>query len=316
MSQRALAAPPALRTLVSGIVDYAGLFPPASLEMRSAVDNYSTYRASADAWMLGRFVVPVARLDEWRAAVVFLDGERASTWRGARLSALLSGEFAREAELIADFNAIEPHGVRIDVAEGRTATGDAVLATAAAMPDDVTLYCELPHRDDPLHLLQAVRAAGARAKIRTGGVTPDAFPTSAEIVRFLRRCIEADVTAKATAGLHHPLRGEFRLTYAPDAIRGMMYGYLNVFLCAAALRNGASDALATAILLLVDGAAIRIVGDAVHITLNPSVDGADDAHLPLRVLAATRDAGLVAFGSCSFREPVDELDAVLGASLQ
>ncbi len=296
-----VATPDALRTLVAGVVDYAGLFPPASLQMTDAVRNYADYRRSDDAWMLGRFVVPVSRLNEWQAAVGSLDASDVTGWHGATLSALLSGEFAREAEQIAAFNALAPFGVIIDVAEGRTATPDAVLATAAAMPDDVLLYCEIAHRDDPLALLQSVKSASVRAKIRTGGVTPDVFPTPAEIIRFLRRCIETGVTAKATAGLHHPLRGEYRLTYAPDAIRGTMYGYLNVFLAAAALSAGASDEQATSILLLEDRGAIAMSDVSVRV---------GEFYVSNTVLAATRSSGLVAFGSCSFREPVDELAAL------
>ena len=312
MSQGVHAAPSsALRTLIAGIVDYAGLFPPASLDMPIAVANYADYRACSDAWMLGRFVVPVARLKEWHATMASLSNDQAAAWHGARLSALLSGEYAREAEIIAAFNATQPFGVRMDVAEGRTGSPDAVLAMAAAMPDDVMLYCELPHRDDPNALIAAVRDAKVRAKIRTGGVTPDAFPTVAEIVRFLRCCIEMGVTAKATAGLHHPLRGEFRLTYAPDAIRGMMYGYLNLFLCAAALLDGASDAEAAALLLLESPTAVRPSDGTVRISLGANIAGRNTIELNEPTLAATRRSGVVAFGSCSFREPVDELRVLL-----
>ncbi|MBC7841337.1 MAG: hypothetical protein H7099_03465 [Gemmatimonadaceae bacterium] len=295
----------AVRALVTGLVDYAGLFPPAALDMSTAVANYAHYRASDDAWMLGRFVVPVSRLDEWSAAVGTLTAAERSAWSGARLSALLSGEFSREAEQISAFNAAEPFGVRIDVAEGRTATPDAVLATAAAMPDDVLLYCELPHREDPLALLQAVKSAHVRAKIRTGGVTRDAFPTPHEIIRFLRRCVETGVTAKATAGLHHPLRGEYRLTYAPDAVRGTMYGYLNVFLAAAAVRAGASDDEAVVILLATDPASLAFASDGV-VVAGISVSAS--------AVAEARRSSVVAFGSCSFLEPVEELGALLAGS--
>jgi hypothetical protein len=275
--------------------------------MTAAVANYAQYRASADVWMLGRFVVPVAKLDDWTRAVGALSADAQAAWHGARLSALLSGEFAREAEQIAEFNAAAPFGVLIDVAEGRTGTPDTVLATAAAMPDDVTLYCELPLRDDPIDLLRAVKSAGVRAKIRTGGVTPDAFPAVSEIVRFLRRCVELDVTAKATAGLHHPVRGDYRLTYAPDAIRGTMYGYLNVFLAAAALRMGAPDAIASAILLEQARAAFVFREDA--IVYAPA--GVETIAFLVPTLSDVRGAGVVAFGSCSFREPVDELSAIV-----
>ena len=307
MSHRVLAAPPALRTLVAGVVDYAGLFPPASLDMATAVANYASYRASDEAWMLGRFVVPVAKLDDWHTAVAALSIAQREAWDGARLSALLSGEFSIEATRIAAFNADAPFGVIIDVAEGRTGTADTVLAKAAAMPDDVMLYCELPHASDPQPLLHAVKSANARAKIRTGGVTPDAFPTPDEIVRFLRRCMESGVTAKATAGLHHPLRGEFRLTYAPDAVRGVMYGYLNVFLAAAAMSIGADDAMTRAILTEMRGESFVVRDDAVVF----APDGVETVTLLQPSLAAMRASGVVAFGSCSFREPVDELGVLL-----
>ena len=308
MSHGVLAAPAALRTLVAGIVDYAGLFPPASLEMSQAVANFAMYRGSVDAWMLGRFVVPVARLGAWRAAVAASDTTARAAWQDARLSALLSGEYAHETNEIADFNAEIPFGVRIDVVEARTSSSDSILAVAAALSDDVTLYCELPHRNDPAVLLQSVRSAHARAKLRTGGVTPDTFPAPSEIVRFLRRCIEAGVTAKATAGLHHPLRGTYRLTYEPTAVRGAMYGYLNVFLCAAALRDGASDDVATALLLLDDASAITFDGGSIRVALQPTVESRTDVELRETTLAAMRAEGVVAFGSCSFREPVDELE--------
>ena len=47
-----------------GLVDYAGLFPPAALAMAEAARRYAAYLGSPEAWMLGRFVVPVERLDE------------------------------------------------------------------------------------------------------------------------------------------------------------------------------------------------------------------------------------------------------------
>jgi hypothetical protein len=295
------AAPDALGALLAGVVDYAGLFPPAALDMHAAVANYASYRAGPDRWMLGRFVVPAAQLEELATAVGALPMEHRLAWRGARISAILSGEFASQALEIEAFNARAAHGMCIDVVEGRTPAPDAVLAMAAAMPNGVTLYCELPHRDDPVQLLPSVRAAAARAKLRTGGVTTDAFPAPSEIVRFLRRCHDAGVTAKVTAGLHHALRAEYALTYAPAAQRGMMFGYLNVFLCAAAIGVGASDATAMDILMLTDRTRITRTTDGVR---------AAGCDITTASLVSARRDRLVAFGSCSFREPVDELAAL------
>ena len=52
------------RALLAGLVDYAGLFPPAALDMEAAVAEYARRRRAPEAWMLGRFVAPAARLVE------------------------------------------------------------------------------------------------------------------------------------------------------------------------------------------------------------------------------------------------------------
>lgn len=53
-----------LRVLLHEIIDYAGLFPPARLEMQPALANYLRYHSGPHAWMLGRFVCPCTRLEE------------------------------------------------------------------------------------------------------------------------------------------------------------------------------------------------------------------------------------------------------------
>src|SRR5258708_21514392 len=55
---------PSLRALLTGAIDYAGMFPPAKLPLEEAFRNYLNYRESPDAWMLGRFICPVGRLEE------------------------------------------------------------------------------------------------------------------------------------------------------------------------------------------------------------------------------------------------------------
>src|SRR4029453_16093606 len=108
----------------------------------------------------------------------------------------------------------------------------------AKVPPAITTYVELPIDDDLGSRLAILSHAGARAKVRTGGLTEGAFPASHALARFIQSCADAGVPFKATAGLHHPLRGDYRLTYEPGSPHGMMFGFLNVFLAAAFARTG------------------------------------------------------------------------------
>ena len=53
-----------VRALLTGIIDYAGMFPPANLPLDEALRNYLRYRSEPESWMLGRFICPAARLAE------------------------------------------------------------------------------------------------------------------------------------------------------------------------------------------------------------------------------------------------------------
>jgi hypothetical protein len=283
----------ALRALLAAIVDYAGLFPPAGLDMARAVRNYAHYRASGDAWMLGRFIVPVGRLDEFRVARAALSDD--APWR---LSALVGDDVARDVDRAGTFNARSDTGATIDCLEGRTSTPDDVAALAGLPVDGFIIFGELPFAVEPAPVLSALRSAGFNAKLRTGGVTADAFPQPDWLVHVMRACIDARVTFKATAGLHHPIRGSYALTYADGAPSGTMYGYLNLFLTAAALARGMSEVDATALLAEQDASAFTFLRDGIR--WRDRTIGAEDIRI-------ARERVATSFGSCSFREPVDEL---------
>lgn len=285
----------ALETLLDGLVDYAGLFPPAALPMDAAVRNYAAYRQGAQRYLLARFVLPAARLDEFLQAVSRVES---STDDGPwPLSVLAS---PADAAAITAFN--HTHGGRwsVDTIEAKASTPADVAALALAF-GGYTVYVEIPVADDPTVLVQAISAAHLRAKIRTGGVTVDAFPEPDAVLRFLAECVQRQVPFKATAGLHHPLRGEYPLTYAPDAPRGMMYGFLNVFLAATLMHAGHEPS--TLLALLDERDKATIVADANGISWR-------GLHASAAQVAQARTRFAGSFGSCSFEEPVQDLAAL------
>jgi acetoacetyl-CoA synthetase len=288
--------------LTWGMIDYAGLFPPSLLSMDDAVAEYRRRALGPESGFLSRFVVPVARLDEFARTVQATPDDQVF-WR---LSAIVGPDPEADAEGLARFHASHGAWARAEAIEHRVADASAVeRAVAAFSPDDGwELWLEVP-RDEPARMyevLDAIRARGVGAKIRTGGVIPDAFPTPEQLCDFIAACVDRGVVFKATAGLHHPLRGSYRLTYEPEAPRGVMFGYLNLLLATAVLRAGGSRADALAALVESDPDALQF--DAGELAWR-------DFRFDVEVLRSLRTQGLAGFGSCSFTEPVDELGAIL-----
>ncbi|HYK04396.1 MAG TPA: hypothetical protein VE974_21780 [Thermoanaerobaculia bacterium] len=232
-----------LRALLEGLIDYAGLFPPAALSMQDAVRNYARYRDGEYAWALGKFIVPKERAKEvppeFPLSILGIDEVKATS-----------------PEEIAQL----PKGTYVEIAD--------------------------------VALLDAIAEHGLRAKIRTGGITADAFPAIGSIAEFLRACKAKGVAFKATAGLHHPLRCVKPLTYEPNAATGTMHGFLNVFL-AAALLDDAEQVLAET-----DAKAFAFDDEGVTWR---------DRRVTTEELAEMRRTFATSFGSCSFEEPINDL---------
>jgi hypothetical protein len=286
--------------LLDGLIDYAGLFPPAGEDMRPALENYARYLRGSENQYLGRFIVPVARLGELEEVGADLLPRDATPWR---LSVLAPDNPQAASERLARFNSEHAAGSRaghalVDVVESKASSVGEVREGRAALARTFGVYFEVPVNERLPELVETMSQVGARAKIRTGGVTSDAFPTSRAIVEFLSVCRRFRVPFKATAGLHHPVRGDFRLTYEPDSEKSTMYGFLNVFLAAAALYAGRSEKLATEILGERDASAFTFDDDGISW---------QDTRVTTAQLVACRSEFAIAFGSCSFREPVDEL---------
>ncbi|MBA4137761.1 MAG: hypothetical protein C0518_10635 [Opitutus sp.] len=285
----------ALAPLLDSLIDYAGLFPPAKLTMPDAVWAYARYLTGPDRSLLGRFIVPLARLGEFESAYAQLPGEQTRGWR---LSVIGGPDSAADWDVIHAFNSRHADA-RIVSVETKAATAAEVLRAVSSLPPIVEAWVELaPNSPELASLLAAVRSTGRGAKLRTGGVTPEAFPAARDVVNFLRACHDAGVMLKATAGLHHPLRGEFRLTYEANAPSGRMFGFLNVFLTATLIHTGGIEA---------DALALLEESEARAFNVTPEFVAWRGHRFTADQLAATRKNFCRSFGSCSFTEPLEGL---------
>ncbi len=289
--------------LLRDLIDYAGLFPPASLAMVSSVANYDTYSQSEWNWILGRFIVPVARLGEFEEAFYGLPASTPGTgFANWRLSVLLGSDPVADVANIREFNTRVTNsgsGKRavVDSVEAKVASDEEIRRLSGIIPAELATYFEIPLSMCE-ECIAAVAECGRRAKIRTGGETADKFPSSESVIEFIRLCAAASVPFKATEGLHHPLRSVHRFTYQPESPSAVAHGFVNVFLAAAFLRAGMEPKLAVRLLEEQSARAFHFDLDGV---------GWREHRLSRNEIAAARRGFAVSFGSCSFTEPIDDL---------
>ena len=225
----------ALHSLLENSVDYAGLFPPCSLDLGAAMKNQAVYCRSAESWMLSSFVLPVARFEEAAKHLGHFDQRYP-----LRVSALGSQEqdtakfrstLSWVVKEILRFEAANSGLVKVEQLEmalPKQNVDAGLMEFIAAEVDTLAIktFWEAPaaSAQKTVELLQGRSESGRKLgfKLRTGGVTVDAFPSAADIADALVAAISAEVPIKFTAGLHHPVR-QFR-----DEVGTKMHGFLNV----------------------------------------------------------------------------------------
>ena len=279
----------AIEALLMGLIDYAGLYPPASLDMASAVDNYLRYRQSQHAAALGRFVVSHDRIGE-------LERSAGHSFGQMKLSVIVSADVDSKA-----INWIvrgTPGRVAFECKVSQPGEVDRI---SSQLPPNTECYFEIPLQESTDKFLDAIAAGNNRVKLRMGGVIPEAFPSAKTIALLLQAMAERRLAFKATAGLHHPIRSVHPLTYKADSPVGTMHGFLNLAFAAILLHFGGMAGEALHILEEEDPHAWKVAPDAIHCrALRWSADQ----------LADTREKFFISFGSCSFEEPIRDLESL------
>ena len=278
----------ALTAALAGLIDYAGLFPPASVDMRTAIANYAAYAEGEHRFALGRFIVDRERLFELAAAA---DPNQAMP----RLSVLLAPSFQKDEvpELLANATV---ESVEIKCEEPLT-----IMRLCERVPDQLERYFELSCTASCSSAIDALAAVDARAKLRLGGVVSQAFPTAEQVARTLHTLADRRVSFKATAGLHHPIRSVHPLNYSLDSPHETMHGFLNLLVASAAVWHGGSVDTAQQALLEEDPGAFQFDHSALcWRTLCFTTDQ----------VQAVRKSFFISYGSCSFVEPLQELESL------
>ncbi|MDH3729496.1 MAG: hypothetical protein OES13_00020 [Acidimicrobiia bacterium] len=288
----------ARRIVFDGLIDYAGLFPPASLDMADAVAGFREARRSPFSWVVDRFIVPASRLTELGSQLVGSMSANEEPWRLSVIADL--GEFPSFSpthRAIASYSSEMAPASSVELVEAKLPPGPADLDIGDAAVEFAGLgavaFFEMPPDELPVDGIAAARRQrdiAIGAKLRCGGVTADLFPSPERVADFIAVCVARSVPFKCTAGLHHPVR------HVADDTGFVHHGFLNIL--AASL--SAFEAREDLVEILSDDDPTSFAVSRTGVSWKGRVFRADS-------VASSRAAGFIGYGSCDFDEPVADL---------
>lgn len=297
-----------LRALLTGIIDYAGLFPPAQLTLEEAVRSYARYREKPESWMLGRFICPAGQLEELWPFVGLFQSDHPLP-----VSVLGAKGSTTHAEFLGGFKISLAQAVRfrkqwdecaiVDVVESKMPLGVLSLPHLGTEAGLAYFFEMTPGRSwhENLAATIALLTSGQSPpllgfKLRCGGLEAAAFPPPEQVALTVAVCRDAKVPLKFTAGLHHPIR------HFNDSVQTRMHGFINVFVAGvmAHARGLKADELQP-IIEEENPAEFVFIDDGVRWR---------DCFATTGEIVAARQHFVTSFGSCSFDEPREDLRAL------
>lgn len=300
-----------LKLFLSKILDYAGLYPPANLPLEEAFKNFLDYQDSPDSWMLSRFVIPAKRLPHLTPLMPASASVLSFTTLGRSGSA--ADEFIANLKLdLDDIHAFrESFGATVAVDMFEVALPSSALTDASQAHDlvksasdmlnknGITVFFEASSGEDwqlrAENLIRALRKLKDRHvgfKLRTGGVTADAFPSTEQVAWTIASVRDAGVPLKCTAGLHHPIR------HYNESVQTKMHGFLNVF--GAGVLAEAHGLSQTQIQSILEDE------NPENFTFDENGFAWKDLRIATSEITKSR-LFATSFGSCSFDEPCEDL---------
>lgn len=325
-----------LRTFMDGLIDYAGLFPPANLPLGRAIDDYIKHLKGKNSWMLGRFIIPVIRFAELDPFVPLFDKigplGLAVLGSGGKSNDEYLSKVSEDVAKINEYR--DKHGgkVEIEVYECKLPSnspskGTMEKATGLLNNNGLSHYHEFPELPDVginystnkdesawddviapvVSMISELKGTGI--KLRCGGIVNEAFPSVEQVAAMIQTCALVGIPMKCTAGLHHPIR------HFADEYDSYMHGFINTFGAGVFTSNfpeprNSQEKFRMFILLshmvsdqeannfeFKNGGMVWKVGDDRNTIFEFDNESINNC----------RKKGMISYGSCSFQEPIDDL---------
>jgi len=314
------------KVFANKLIDYAGIFPPASLSLAQAFHNYLFYQEGFYSWMLSNFICPAGKLSELTGLMKHVLGDRNSIVplsvigsSGNNLKQTL-GNFETDIRLIDEFNKLHSSHASVNAYELRLPDELSADSGAGKMLDTldkinytlqetlkqaVPCFFEAALTNDFHYCISKIAEVTAvhnlkgfncGLKLRTGGTEAAAFPSVEQVAYTIFTCLEQKIPMKCTAGLHHPVR------HYNESVSAKMHGFLNVF---GAGILGYTHSLEQKQL-------IEIIEDEYSYNFDFSLDGFvwNGVTVSEEKIHEAREKLMISYGSCSFDEPIDDLKTI------
>ncbi len=287
----------------AALIDYAGLFPPASLDMADAVATYRQARKSRTRWVAGRFLCQASRLEELAGVLMATFSVGEDPWEIGVVFDMAPG---RAASLAQTFHAEMQPAAVIASAEAKPAERTAIslstlVDTLASIQPEAVAFIEVfrpgPFEDQIEAVAVALRQRGrvGGVKLRCGGADASMFPEPETVASFILSAANARLPFKVTAGLHLPIR------HFDADLDTWSHGFVNILVATAAAEAGHPIETLTDIVAETDTDAFKI--STAFVTWR-------DLSIPGPAMRRVRTQGFVGFGSCYFFEPIAALESM------
>lgn len=281
---------------MDGIIDYAGLFPPASLDLETALHNYKNHMNSRNKWMLGRFIIPAGKLLITPPGDYFF-------------SVILSDPFSREQTEGLTIFAPQINSIETKLPDKGSKLGEISKyidtikkVTTSAGIKETKIFIEASDPNQSFKIISLLGRMNADTKhslgfkLRCGGINSQAFPEPNEVAAAIMACQTFDIPLKFTAGLHHPIRNH------SQRYNTMQYGFLNIFSAALLAFGGKLNDWEIKDCLVDENFDNFVFTDTYFSWKNRS--------MPVDEIKQLRREKVIGFGSCSFKEPMADLKSL------
>ncbi|HJM17451.1 MAG TPA: hypothetical protein QGI59_02980 [Candidatus Poseidoniia archaeon] len=325
-----------LRTFMDGLIDYAGLFPPADLPLNEAISQYISHIKSDNSKMLSRFIIHSSKLnnlDEFLPLFTNVGPLRLSVLGGGGNN---DDEYLNKIKQnitnISKYR--EKHGnkIEIDVIECKMATNTPSKNTmekatvllnenglihyhefAKLPPVGMNYSTEIDDSSWDKEILPTIKLLSnldnAGIKLRCGGIVKEAFPSVEQVAAMIQTCVIIDIPMKFTAGLHHPIR------HFAEEYDEFMHGFINTFgagIFATTFPKPENSQEKYNMFILLSHMIDDQNAENFSFTDDSMIWKVEDDRdtqfvIDVEKIENARKKGMISYGSCSFQDPIHDL---------